>query len=125
MQNTNNQQVDLVKASRLAEIRRTLDLNQEQLAAKLLTGQSTLAKYENGKRPIGRNVEYKIIHELGINPAWWETGEGEIFNQPTETDTAKVIENDSINYENLPFISTKTRVNFMESLSLTHVRETF
>ncbi len=119
MEITSNQTVANQKAKRLADIRKALDLNQEQMGARLLTGQSNIGKFENGKRPIGPNVEYKILHEFNINPTWWQTGVGEMFNPPQQEKNAKLLETDSNSYEVLTYISTKARASFMELLDVT------
>jgi repressor LexA len=122
---TDSQGDTLRRANQLNLIRKQLGMKQGKFAEILGIAQNNVTSYETGKRPIGKNIESRILRDLNVNPTWWNTGEGEIFNSTPVGTTAKIIENDSVNYENLPFISTKTRVNFMESLSVLRVRETF
>lgn len=122
---TDSQGDHLSKASQLSLIRKQLGMKQGKFAEILGIAQNNVTAYETGKRPIGKNIEARILRELNVNPTWWHTGKGDIFNSTPVGNIAEIIENDSITYENLPFISTKTRVNFMESLSVSRVRETF
>lgn len=113
------------KALRLAMIRKQLNLNQQKFGDLIGIAQTNITAYETGKRGIGKNLEFKILHKLNVNPTWWETGEGEMFSSPTTSNSAKPVDGKTLNYENLTFISTKSRVNFMESLSVTAEFETF
>lgn len=38
-----------------------------------------MGKLENGKRPIGKNVAFKIITAFGVNERWLESGVGEML----------------------------------------------
>ena len=40
---------------------------------------STVNQLLAGTRTIGPNVSNKICLKLGLNPTWWETGEGEMY----------------------------------------------
>lgn len=66
------------KGSRLKMLREYFELNQTVFAKKLGTGQASIARFENGAE-IGKNVEFKILSILNVNPVWWETGEGKMF----------------------------------------------
>ncbi|WP_031527036.1 XRE family transcriptional regulator [Dyadobacter crusticola] len=125
MQQLNKQAITDLKAQRFAQIRKLLDLNQEKMGLRVGIGQSHVAQYEKGKRPIGKNVEYRIINELNINPDWWHTGEGEIFNTPKPESSDPIIENESLKYEELTYISTKARASFMELMDVNVEHETY
>lgn len=68
-----------VKSQRVKTLRTTLGLTQADFAARIGSGQGPITHIENGRRNVGPNVEYKILHEFGVNPEWWEKGEGPIF----------------------------------------------
>lgn len=76
---TDNQGIDEAVGLRLKELRKKLGLSQADFAQKIGSDQSHIGKMEKGKRPIGNNVEYKILNEFSVNPDWWQSGLGEIF----------------------------------------------
>lgn len=66
-------------ASRLKQIRRSLNLSQAELAEKLDIKQSQISNYERGERNITPAITLSLIDNLNINRKWWETGEGDMF----------------------------------------------
>ncbi len=65
---------------RLKEIRKELNITQEQLAAKLGIGKSALSMIETGRAALSERNKNIILQELNINAAWLETGRGPMFN---------------------------------------------
>jgi repressor LexA len=108
-----------IKTVRIKKIIDQLGLKQKDLAQKLGMDAGTIAKHLNGKRPIGKNVEYKILKQLNVNEHWWNTGNGEMFN-PYEKSTGSLISSaEALEYEDLPYISTKARASFTELENVT------
>lgn len=124
-QQADNQPLDTNVATRTKQLIEALSIKQKEFAASIKTDTGTISKILAGKLQVGPNLEYKILNAFNVNAHWWKTGEGHMFNQHSNNSTAKPIDGESLNYENLTFISTKSRVNFMESLSVTAEFETF
>lgn len=52
---------------------------QKKFAESFKSTQAHVSKVFNGEKPIGRDIEMKILMFLNINREWWETGQGEMF----------------------------------------------
>ncbi|WP_342086063.1 hypothetical protein [Dyadobacter sp. OTU695] len=124
-QQTDNQLHIANVAARTKQLIEALSIKQKEFAASIKTDTGTISKILAGKLQVGPNLEYKILNAFNVNAHWWKTGEGEMFNPAPGNSSVKLIEGESLNYENLTFISTKSRVNFMESLSVMAEFETF
>jgi phage repressor protein C with HTH and peptisase S24 domain len=114
-----NKSVKADKSGRLHQIRKELKLSQVKFGELLGIAQSNVTAYENGTRGIGKLLDHKLIYELNVNPDWWESGEGPIFNAPQLEKSAKLLDTDANSYEVLTYISTKARASFMELLDVT------
>lgn len=65
--------------ARLKKLRKSLGLNQEEMAAALGVGQSTYSQFETGAKPI-RSVYVEVLRSMyNANPDWLYTGEGDMF----------------------------------------------
>lgn len=96
------------KANRISLLRKSLGLNQVIFGQKIGVEQTNVSKYEKGKQPIGKNIEYKLLKEFNVNTDWWRTGEGEMFNSGNAT-----ISTDET-YVELTYIPQKARASFTE-----------
>ncbi|WP_157587570.1 helix-turn-helix domain-containing protein [Spirosoma arboris] len=67
------------KTKRLADVFASLKIPQKEFAFRLETDVSTVNQLLAGTRKIGPNVSNKICQKLGLNPTWWEAGEGEMY----------------------------------------------
>ena len=66
---------------RIKELRKVLDLTQEEFANRLHIKRNTIAKYETGRgEPIDAVVSL-ICREYGVSERWLRTGEGEMFTR--------------------------------------------
>jgi transcriptional regulator with XRE-family HTH domain len=66
---------------RLKQLRKTLNLTQQEFAERIGVNRSTIAGYETGvKYPIDA-ICTSICREYNVNEKWLKTGEGEMFNQ--------------------------------------------
>ncbi len=96
-------------AGRIAETRRGLGLTQADLADRLGTAQSTLARWESGVREPSRAVVRKLAAALGVSADWLETGGagGTGMRRMTGTDEQKllierVVDNPVIAFQGVP-----------------------
>lgn len=122
---TDNQGFNARQSFRLRELLDNLAIKQKDFANRINTDAGTIAKILSGKRQVGPNLEYKIFNEFNVNANWWNTGEGEMFNQPKTAVAGKVVDNDTLNYEELTYISTKARASFMELMDVSVEHETY
>lgn len=72
---------------RIKELRKILNLTQNEFAAKLLLSQNFIAQVESGKKNISERTVADICREFNINVEWLRTGEGDMFNIPEDEDT--------------------------------------
>ncbi|MDQ1088612.1 helix-turn-helix domain-containing protein [Siphonobacter sp. SORGH_AS_1065] len=105
-----NQSIKSDKAAKLKDIRTKKGLSQKEMAQRLGFTQQNIAGMESRKRPIGPSVEYKILKELNINKQWWETGEGEMYNEFDEAEPINTIEDS----ENPNIFTTNNGIEFKE-----------
>lgn len=114
------------KGERLFILREKLGLKQREFTEKLGIAQNNLSNMEKGTRAIGKNISKNIITTFGVNPIWWETGEGEMFLSVSEMKQQKgdmkqsqsngrirpiVTESDTVE---LPLVSIPARATFAE-----------
>ena len=64
---------------RIKELRKALDLTQQEFADKLGIKRGTLANYEIGRNPPIDAVISLLCREFRVNESWLRTGEGEMF----------------------------------------------
>lgn len=65
--------------NRFKEFRKTLKLNQEELANKLEIPYQTISKYERGENKPSADVLTKLGEKCNLNIDWLLTGRGEMF----------------------------------------------
>ncbi|GAB3324366.1 hypothetical protein GCM10027299_21610 [Larkinella ripae] len=65
---------------RLEEVRKTLRINKSEFARRIDSTQSYISKVLSGEKTVGPVVIDKVVKNLGVNRAWLETGDGEMFN---------------------------------------------
>ena len=68
---------------RLRELRKTTGLSQTDFAEKLGCGRGSIKNLEEGKTGISSTFADLICRIYGCNVVWLETGEGEMFREPT------------------------------------------
>lgn len=68
---------------RLRELRKTTGLSQTDFAEKLGCGRGTIKNLEEGKTGISSTFADLICRIYGCNVVWLETGDGEMFREPT------------------------------------------
>ena len=89
--------------NRLKELRKALGLNQEEFAAALKIGRSTIANYEAGTREPIASVISLITQKWNVNEEWLKTGEGEMFVQVSRADELQRLIDASLSEESGEF----------------------
>ena len=74
-----------VIGGRVKEVRKALNMKQDELSTILGIGKSALSMIETGRAALSERNKNILIQELNMNPDWLDTGEGEMFNSPLET----------------------------------------
>ena len=69
---------------RLKELRETLKLSQEELAAKLQLSRNYISLVENGQRTLSAQSVKVLCSLFNVNENWFKTGDGEMFNTYTK-----------------------------------------
>ena len=64
---------------RIKQVRRSLDLTQQEFAVRIGMKQNSIALIESGKRNISNQAILAICREFDVNETWLRTGEGEMF----------------------------------------------
>lgn len=76
--------------NRIKEIRKDLDLSQEDFAGRLGITGSGLSNIENGKRNVTEQMILAICREFNVNEDWLRTGEGGKEAMFDENDNANI-----------------------------------
>ena len=64
---------------RIKELRKYLNMNQEEFGARIGVKRSTITNYENGDRVPLDAVVSSICKEFGVSEVWLRTGEGDMM----------------------------------------------
>ena len=80
---------------RIRELRKLLNLTQQEFADRIGTKRNTIAKYEIGTNAPSTAVVSLICREYNVNETWLKTGEGEMFTQATDAKSTESL-NDRI-----------------------------
>ncbi len=73
--------------ARLKELRKALNLTQQEMADRLGIKRNTLANYEIGRNEPIDAVLLLIVKEFNVNENWLRTGEGEMFKPLSRSET--------------------------------------
>ncbi|MCL2560740.1 MAG: LexA family transcriptional regulator [Rikenellaceae bacterium] len=71
-------------SSPLKLIRKELGLTQEELGRRLGITKSALSMIETGKQALSERNKNILVQDLNVNPDWFDTGRGPIFNAPPD-----------------------------------------
>lgn len=71
---------------RLKELRKTLNLTQQEFADKIGVKRNTIAQYESGRNAPIDAVITLICRTYSVNETWLRTGEGEMFQPRSRND---------------------------------------
>ena len=67
--------------NRIKEIRKSLDLTQQEFADKIGISRGNIGAYEVGKNSPSDAVISLICKTFNVNESWLRTGEGQMFNE--------------------------------------------
>lgn len=73
--------------ARLKELRKALNLTQQEMADRLGIKRNTLANYEIGRNEPIDAVLLLTVKEFNVNENWLRTGEGEMFKPLSRSET--------------------------------------
>lgn len=71
---------------RVREVRKALNLSQEQFGERIGMVKSGISNIENGSRAVNERIIKLICSEFSVNEEWLRTGEGEMFTQQPNND---------------------------------------
>ena len=91
--------------SRVKLIRKELKMTQEQLAQRLGIGKAALSMIETGKCGLSTRNKNILVQDLNVNPAWIETGEGNMFNADPALDSFKLKSDNTLPMQSVPLYS--------------------
>jgi len=69
---------------RLKELRKFLKMNQEDFGKKLGVTAAGISKLESGDRNVTQQMLLSICREFNVSENWLRTGNGSMFNYPTD-----------------------------------------
>lgn len=69
---------------RIRELRKTLEMTQNDFAVRIGLTQNTITKYETGLRSPSNQIVISICREFNVNEDWLRTGNGDMFNPMSE-----------------------------------------
>lgn len=69
---------------RIRELRKTLEVTQNDFAIRIGLTQNTITKYETGLRSPSNQIVISICREFNVNEDWLRTGNGDMFNPMSE-----------------------------------------
>lgn len=64
---------------RIKDLRKALNLTQQEFAERIGSVQNTITGYETGRRVPSNQVVTLICREFDVNETWLRTGEGDMF----------------------------------------------
>ena len=80
MENTENAAFGL----RIRELRKALNMTQNDFALKIGLTQNTITKYETGLRSASNQIVISICREFNVNEEWLREGKGDMFVEVSE-----------------------------------------
>ncbi len=66
---------------RLKELRKHLDISQEELGSRLGVTGPAISRLEKGERNITEQMVLSIVREFNVNELWFRFGDGDMFDQ--------------------------------------------
>ena len=77
--------------NRLKELRKKLNLTQQEFADKIGVKRNTVATYEMGRSEPSGSAISLICKEFNVNEEWLRTGKGEMFNATGDDELAYLV----------------------------------
>lgn len=72
---------------RLKRLRKTLGLSQEEMGKKIGVGKTSISKLESGENNPSERTVLLICTTFNVNETWLRTGEGEMFEPLSRSET--------------------------------------
>jgi len=69
----------IVLDNRLKQLRRALNMTQDEFSKKIGLARNSVANYEIGRREPTNSIIVSICREFDVNEEWLRTGQGEMF----------------------------------------------
>ena len=76
---------------RIRETRMTIGMTQAKFAERIAISAGYLAEIEHNKKPANERIVRLLTAEFSVNDDWLRTGEGSMFNEGTDNQTAKLV----------------------------------
>ena len=71
---------------RIKQLRKALELTQQEFADKIGVKRNSFANYETGRNTPIDAIIVSMCREFNVNEEWLRTGKGEMFNKMDSTD---------------------------------------
>ena len=83
--------MDKALGERLTELRKALDLTQEEFARKIRVSKGYITSLERSHRELNSRLVKLIADTFGANERWLQTGKGKMFTEPRDISLDEVI----------------------------------
>lgn len=77
----------MTQGERVKEIRKYLNLTMEKFGERLGVGKTAISKLENNERNLTDQMAISICREFNVSEIWLRTGEGEMFEPLSRSET--------------------------------------
>lgn len=82
----------IILNNRLKQLRKTLNLTQQEFAEKIGVKRNTVATYEIGRSEPSGSAISLICREFNVNEEWLRTGKGDMFNATGDDELAYLVD---------------------------------
>lgn len=83
-----------VMNERIKELRKYLDLTQDEFGEKLCVAKSSISNIEKGRYGVTDQMIKLMVKEFGVSENWLRTGDGEMFPEFDRTDAIAKLADD-------------------------------
>ena len=77
----------MTQGERIKEIRKSLNLTMEKFGGRLGVGRTAISNIENNNRNLTDQMAISICREFNVNETWLRTGEGDMFEPMSRSET--------------------------------------
>lgn len=112
---------------RIRDLRKALQMTQQEFAAKIGASRNSIASYETGARVPLDSVLTLISRTFNVNETWLRTGEGAMFNEVTRDERVAEFVGEALNGKSdsikRRMISVLSRMNDDDWAAMEHFAE--
>ena len=112
---------------RIRDLRKALQMTQQEFAAKIGASRNSIASYETGARVPLDSVLTLISRTFNVNETWLRTGEGQMFNEVTRDERIAEFVGEALNGKSdsikRRMISILSRMNDDDWAAMEHFAE--